>query len=341
MRRNSKKRKSKLFILIFAILLGIIYYRNIINRPLKTTNEIVQVKIEEGESLIGLLDKLDDNGLLRSKFILKLNVKFFNSKASLIPGTYAINKDTSFNNILNILEHEGTASSQLVISIPEGNTIDDIAVKLSNAGLFSKEDFLEAVKNYELPDFVSKNPKKKYDLEGFLFPDTYYLDESSTPEEVINLMLDNFKVRLKEIEKETGKDIQSSEIEKLIIKASLVEKEAVLDEERAKVASVIENRLKKNMKLEFCSTVNYVVGYDGKELLKNSDIKVDSPYNTYKYSGLPAGPICNPGKESIVAALEPENTNYLFFVSLKNQNGKQYFSTTAEEHERVKKEQGY
>lgn len=341
MRRNSKKRKSKLFILIFAILLGIIYYRNIINRPLKTTNEIVQVKVEEGESLIGLLDKLDDNGLLRSKFILKLNVKFFNSKASLIPGTYAINKDTSFNNILNILEHEGTASSQLVISIPEGNTIDDIAVKLSNAGLFSKEDFLEAVKNYELPDFVSKNPKKKYDLEGFLFPDTYYLDESSTPEEVINLMLDNFKVRLKEIEKETGKDIQSSEIEKLIIKASLVEKEAVLDEERAKVASVIENRLKKNMKLEFCSTVNYVVGYDGKELLKNSDIKVDSPYNTYKYSGLPAGPICNPGKESIVAALEPENTNYLFFVSLKNQNGKQYFSTTAEEHERVKKEQGY
>ena len=154
-------------------------------------------------------------------------------------------------------------------------------------------------------------------------------------------MLDNFKVRLKEIEKETGKDIQSSEIEKLIIKASLVEKEAVLDEERAKVASVIENRLKKKMKLEFCSTVNYVVGYDGKELLKNSDIKVDSPYNTYKYSGLPAGPICNPGKESIVAALEPENTNYLFFVSLKNQNGKQYFSTTAEEHERVKKEQGY
>ena len=142
MRRNSKKRKSKLFILIFAILLGIIYYRNIINRPLKTTNEIVQVKVEEGESLIGLLDKLDDNGLLRSKFILKLNVKFFNSKASLIPGTYAINKDTSFNNILNILEHEGTASSQLVISIPEGNTIDDIAVKLSNAGLFSKEDSL-------------------------------------------------------------------------------------------------------------------------------------------------------------------------------------------------------
>ena len=147
MRRNSKKRKSKLFILIFAILLGIIYYRNIINRPLKITNEIVQVKVEEGESLIGLLDKLDDNGLLRSKFILKLNVKFFNSKASLIPGTYAINKDTSFNNILNILEHEGTASSQLVISIPEGNTIDDIAVKLSNAGLFSKEDFLEAVRS--------------------------------------------------------------------------------------------------------------------------------------------------------------------------------------------------
>lgn len=341
MRKNSKKKKSKLFILMFAILLGILYYRNIINRPLKATNEVVEVKVEEGESLLGLLNKLDDNDLLRNKFVLKLNIKLFNSKVSLIPGTYAINKDTSFSNILSILEHEGSASSQVVISIPEGNTVDDIAVKLSNAGLFSKADFLEAVKNYELPEFVSRSSKKKYDLEGFLFPDTYYFDESSTPEEVIKLMLDNFKVRLKEIEKETGKDIKLSEIETLITKASLVEKEAVLDEERAKVASVIDNRLKKNMKLEFCSTVNYVVGYEGKELLKNSDIKVDSPYNTYKYSGLPAGPICNPGKESIIAALEPENTNYLFFVSLKNQNGKQYFSTTAEEHERVKKEQGY
>lgn len=341
MRKNSKSRKSKLFILIFAILLGIVYYRNIINRPLKTTNEIVQIKVEEGESLIGLLNKLDEDGLLRSKFVLKLDIKFFNNEASLIPGTYAINKNSSFNEILNILEHEGQSSSQVIVSIPEGNTIDNIAVKLSEAGLFSKEEFLEAVKNYDVPDFIQKSSKKKYNLEGFLFPDTYYFDENSTPEEVIKVMLDNFKVRIKEIEKETGKDIESSEIETIIIKASLVEKEAVLDDERAKVASVIENRLKRNMKLEFCSTVNYVVGYDGKELLKNSDIKVDSPYNTYKYSGLPAGPICNPGKESIIAALEPEDTNYLFFVSLKNQNGKQYFSTTAEEHERVKKEQGY
>ena len=95
------------------------------------------------------------------------------------------------------------------------------------------------------------------------------------------------------------------------------------------------------MKLEFCSTVNYVVGYDGKELLKNSDIKVDSPYNTYKYPGLPAGPIGNPGKESIIAVLEPADTDYLYFVSLKGQGGRQHFSTTAEEHERVKKEQGY
>lgn len=341
MKKNSKKRKSKVFILIFAILLAVAYYKNVINKPLKSNDETIELKIEEGESLNGLLNDLDEDGLLRNKFILKLNLKFFNNEINLLPGTYAINKDSSFNEILKILEHEDLSTAQIVVSIPEGNTVDNIALKLEEAGLFPKEEFISAVENYDLPDFISHNSNKKYDLEGFLFPDTYYFSQDTEPDVVIKIMLDNFESRLKEIERETGKDIESSKIETLITKASLVEKEAVLDEERALVASVIENRLKKNMKLEFCSTVNYVVGYDGKELLKNSDIKVDSPYNTYKYNGLPAGPICNPGKESIIAALEPADTDYLFFVSLKGQNGKQYFSTTAEEHEKVKKEQGY
>ena len=341
MKKNSKRKRSKLFILIFAILLGMVYYRNIINKPLKSMKETVEIKNEEGESLNGLINDLDKSGLLRSKFMIKLNVKLFNNNVNLLPGTYVVNRSSSFNEILNVLQHKELSSSQIVISIPEGSTIDQIGAKLEKAQLFTKEEFIQAVEDYELPEYVVNNSNKKYNLEGFLFPDTYYFDKNTTPDEVVKVMLNNFEIRLKEIEKETGKDIELNEIETIITKASLVEKEASLDEERAKVASVIENRLKINMKLEFCSTVNYVVGYDGKELLKNSDIKVNSPYNTYKYSGLPAGPICNPGKESIKAALEPANTNYLFFVVLKDQNGKQYFSTTAEEHERVKKQQGY
>lgn len=341
MNRSSKIRKKILFILIFAVILGGAYYKNIIDKPLKTDNKTVQIEVKDGESLNGVLNNLGESGVLRNKFLLKLDLKLKRKDINLKPGNYTVDSDSSFNNILDILQRENLSSSQIVISIPEGKTIDDIASILKKNGMFSKDEFIEAIKNYKLPDYVSDNKNKKYNLEGFLFPDTYYFDKDSTPDDVIYAMLTNFEKKMDEIEKETGIDIESSEVETIIIKASLVEKEAVLDDERKLVASVIENRLKKNMKLQFCSTVNYVVGYDGKELLKNSDINIDSPYNTYKYSGLPVGAIGNPGKESIIAALEPADTDYLFFVSLKNQGGKQHFSKTAEEHERVKKEQGY
>lgn len=341
MKLSSMKRKKILFILIFAVIFGAAYCINVIKKPLKTHDEAIQVNVKDGESLNSVLDDLDKDGVLRNKFILKVDLKLKGKNINLKPGNYTINKESSFSKMLDILQKDSLSSSQIVVSIPEGKTVDNIADILEEKGMFSKDEFLEAVKNYELPDYISYNKERKYNLEGFLFPDTYYFDKDSTPDDVIHAMLSNFDSKMKEIEKETGIDIESSEIETIITKASLIEKEAVLDDERKLVASVIENRLNKNMKLQFCSTVNYIVGYNGKELLKNSDINIDSPYNTYKYPGLPVGPIANPGKESIIAALEPADTDYLFFVSLKNQGGKQYFSKTAEEHEKVKKEQGY
>ncbi|WP_294350884.1 endolytic transglycosylase MltG [uncultured Clostridium sp.] len=342
MKKNGKMKRLKFMILIIAILLsGVFYYNSILNKPLKSDSDTIEIKVREGEAFNSIIEKLDTEGHLRNKFVLKLGIKLSQPNTNLLPGTYEVKEDVSLEKLLEILNTDDANTNQRIVSIPEGYSIDNIAKRLEENNICSKDDFLDAVKKYSLPSYVKENKNKKYNLEGYLFPDTYFFEEGTTADNIIEAMLDNFKSKLEEIEKETGIEVDDKDIESLITKASLVEKETVLDEERPLVASVIENRLTKGMKLQFCSTVNYVVGYDGKELLNNSDINVDSLYNTYKYSGLPVGPITNPGKESIIAALKPAKTDYLYFVLLKGQDGKQHFSTTGEEHERVKKEQGY
>ncbi|MBD7910363.1 MULTISPECIES: endolytic transglycosylase MltG [Clostridium] len=343
MKKNTIKIKfSRIITIIIAILLGGAYYYNsIVSRPLKSNNDTIEINVGEGEAFNSILDKLDKEGNLRNKFIVKLSLKISYKTISLFPGEYEIKKDSSLEELIKSLEAEDSSKNQVAISIPEGYSIESIANRFEENGLFSKDEFLNEAKQYEVPKFVKADKNKKYNLEGYLYPDTYFFDKGVTPKEVINTMLNNFQVKMKEISDETGKTIDDNEIETIITKASLVEKEAVLDDERPKVASVIENRLKKGMKLEFCSTVNYVVGYDKKVVLTNSDISVESPYNTYKYGGLPIGPIASPGKESILAVLNPESTNYLYFLSLRGQGGKQYFSESEKEHNDMKKKQGY
>ena len=180
--------------------------------------------------------------------------------------------------------------------------------------------------------------RRKYNLEGYLFPDTYFFDKDATPEDVISSMISEFEKTLKKVEEETKVTIKEDEIEKIITIASLVEEEAELDEERDLVSSVIYNRLEKGMKLEFCSTINYAWGEHLPQVL-NKHLEIDSPYNTYKNLGLPVGPITNPGEKSIVAAVKPAKTDYLYFMLLYNQGGKHHFSTTGAEHEKVKKEE--
>ena len=151
-------------------------------------------------------------------------------------------------------------------------------------------------------------------------------------------MISEFEKTLENVEKETGVTIKEEEIEKIMTIASLVEEEAELDEERDLVSSVIYNRLEKGMKLEFCSTINYAWGEHLPQVL-NKHLEIDSPYNTYKNEGLPVGPITNPGEKSIIAAVKPAQTDYLYFMLLYNQGGKHHFSNNGAEHEKVKHEE--
>ena len=337
-----KKKKGILLLIVLLIIIiigGFEYYNGIIESPLKSDKEKIKITVDEGESFYSILDKLSSKGVLKNKEVIKLNLKLDKkNNINLVPGEYEVNTNVTLKELIKILETEDFSKNRISVTIPEGYDIEEIANLFEENGLFSKDEFLNAVKNHELPNYVKRDNKKKYNLEGYLFPNTYFLDKEISADEVISLMISEFEKTLENVEKETGVTIKEEEIEKIMIIASLVEEEAELDEERDLVSSVIYNRLEKGMKLEFCSTINYAWGEHLPQVL-NKHLEIDSPYNTYKNEGLPVGPITNPGEKSIIAAVKPAQTDYLYFMLLYNQGGKHHFSNNGAEHEKVKHEE--
>ncbi|MDY4079212.1 MAG: endolytic transglycosylase MltG [Clostridium sp.] len=338
------KKKKGILLLIVVLLVAVIiggveYYDGIIENPLKSDKEKIEITVDEGESFYSILDKLSNINALKNKEVIKLNLKLDKkNNINLVPGKYEINTNVTLKELIKILETEDLNKNRISVTIPEGYDIEEMANIFEEREVFSKDEFLNAVKNYELPSYVKKDDKKKYNLEGYLFPNTYFLDKDISPDEVISLMISEFEKTLEKIEKETGVTVKEEEIEKIITIASLVEEEAELDEERDLVSSVIYNRLEKGMKLEFCSTINYAWGEHLPQVL-NKHLEIDSPYNTYKNEGLPVGPITNPGEKSIIAAVKPAKTDYLYFMLLYNQGGRHHFSNNGAEHEKVKHEE--
>ncbi|MPQ43098.1 endolytic transglycosylase MltG [Clostridium tarantellae] len=340
-----KKGKSKLFIIlaIFIILIlanlivFTVKYTSNEKKPLEISKNEVNVTVNKGESLYGIFERLNNEGILKSSFFSKIYANFNGVKGGIQPGEYSFKQDTSLKEFIEILQTGKVISTK--ITFPEGYTIDDIAKKLDESGLATKVEFLEAVKTYPLPSYVKPNENERYALEGFLFPDTYNFSPKITSNEIIETMLSRFEEVMKEIEKETGKTISEEEYEKYVTIASMIEKEARIDNERSKIASVIYNRLNKDMNLQIDATVLYALGKH-KEVVLYKDLKINSPYNTYKIKGLPAGPICNPGKPSLLAAINPEQTEYLFYVYSSIEN-KHVFSKTYEEHKKISKDLGY
>ena len=213
------------------------------------------------------------------------------------------------------------------ITIPEGYRITEIANLLKEKDLADKNIFLQQAKNVELLEGIPTSS-----LEGYLFPDTYHFGKRTTEAAIINKMVETFKERaLKQEFLKRAEDLGFSYHE-IITLASLIEKETGKDSERKQISSVFHNRLKKNMLLQTDPTVIYVIDiFDGN--IRKRDLNIDSPYNTYRYKGLPPGPIANPGLKSIIAALYPATTSNLYFVS--KQDGSHKFSATLNEHNRA------
>ena len=220
--------------------------------------------------------------------------------------------------------NKGVLNEFVKVTVPEGYSIEAMGELFEKSGLnFTKQDFLNEVRYYPLPKYVKNIEERRYLLEGFLFPDTYHFDKDSTPNVVIKTMIDRFEQVLKEIETELKVSVPEDKIDDIVTMASIVEREIIHDEERVKAASVFYNRLRVGMPLQSCATVIYALGKH-KEVLYNSDLEVDSKYNTYKYSSLPIGPIASPGRESIKAAISPSDTNYLYFI-LNDETNYHYF----------------
>ncbi|AIY81874.1 endolytic transglycosylase MltG [Clostridium botulinum] len=326
-----------LFLVILCVILLFSYKRSI-SKPLKGNEGVISVEVRHGEGIYSVLDRLNRENKLSNKYFIKLNLMFNKKDMSLQEGIYEVNSNVNLPELINTLNNQEDNKNVKKLVIPEGYTIDQISSKVEEEGICSKEDFINAVKNYKLPNFIKEDSNKRYSLEGFLYPDTYFIKNGSNAEAVVNLMFNRFMEVLVEIENEYGIDIKDNEIEKTITIASMIEKEARYDYDRDLISSVVYNRLKDNMKLQLDATVIYGLGYHV-DVVLNKHLEVNSLYNTYKYAGLPIGPIGSPGKASIRAALFPKETNYLFYI-LK-EDGYHYFTDSYDDFLKKKEELGY
>ncbi|PRX21684.1 UPF0755 protein [Orenia metallireducens] len=326
-----KKRRKYLVIasLIFMINLILFSYvqqllESVSSRPI--TEEIIE--IESGSSLGQVTDDLYKNGLIKNPLAFKIYIRIRGLATKIQAGYYQLSSSMSAIEIADTLVKGRVATYKL--TLPEGITIEEIGDILAKRGL-NKEKFLSLAKNKEV-DLFSTPVTVKYNLEGFLFPETYQIPYGADEKEIIDIMVNEFKRRIKPLEEEIKKS--EYDLYQIITIASLIQAEAQIKDEAPVIASVIYNRLNRGMKLQLDATVQYSLS-ERKSRLLYSDLKVDSEYNTYQNIGLPPGPINNPGIEMIKAALKPEDTDYLYYVVTKK--GRHTFTKSYREHLEVQR----
>ena len=288
MKKNNKKNSSKtlIILLLVVIVVSASIFISTIKKPLKISGSEV-VNVEEGDSFYSIVSRLSNENKIKSPLLIKIYSKLTNLNLEVVPGNHTLEQSMSLKEMAEALKETSNANT-VTITIPEGFTIDDIAVRVSENGICTKDEFLSAVKNYPLPSYVKDDPDKRYNLEGFLFPDTYNFDAGVKPEYIIETMIKRFEEIWSKVS--TGFNIKSEDIEKVITVASIIEKEARVDKDRPLVASVIYNRLAQDMPLQIDATVIYAHGYYI-ENVRNRHLAIESKYNTYLHDGLPVGPI--------------------------------------------------
>ena len=313
---------GKLFFIFSLILLIAILFITSVYFPLEensTTQKVVN--IPSGTNAKEIVYILEKNEIIRkNNYTFRILIKLMKLEDQLKYGEYNLSPSMNMLQILDKLVKGEVIVYK--ITIPEGYTSSQIAELLEKNEVAEKEAFLKLVKDSE------KTP------EGYLFPDTYEVPKKYGAEKMVKVMLANFnQVALVNKFTDKAEEIGFS-LDEIIILASIIEKEAKFTEEKSKVSSVFHNRLKTGMKLQSCATIQYILE-EPKEKLDENDLKIDSPYNTYLFKGLPPEAICNPGLDSIMAALDPEEGDYLYFVL--GENGRHIFSKTYQEHLKNKK----
>ena len=304
------------------------FYLLVIYWPQSNPYERVEINIPKGVTLSQIGNILKEESIISNKRTFTMAVKSLGHEKNIPAGRYVLHNALNNRAIINQLVY-GVPSLKS-ITVLEGWTIYQIANELEKELKISKKTFLRLCNDQRVIKLFNLEGNS---LEGYLFPDTYTFAEGVDPYLVLTRMVNEFINNITKSMEVQAQEMNMSLLE-VITLASIIEGEAIYDSERAIISAVYHNRLKRGMKLQADPTIQYIID-DGPRRLLNNDLKIESKYNTYLYRGLPPGPINNPGKESIIAALYPGVNEYLYFVA--RGDGYHTFSTNEKDHNKAKK----
>jgi UPF0755 protein len=313
-----------IFLLIITLALFLVYYFG------DYEVEETIININEGASAHQIANLLHADNIIRSRFLFNLYVRINDIDKHLSYGKYIFKGNVNLKKISGIL-----TSAQIYlrpITIPEGLSLKKTCRLLSNANFGSYKEFISLCQDPQFASNLVGFPVRS--LEGFLFPETYRISEEASEEYIIKIMVREFFRQTADLDYSLG----SLDNYSTLILASIVEREARFHSEMPIIAGVYLNRLEDKHKLQADPTVAYILDESGKNRSKiyYKDLRIDSPYNTYKYTGLPPGPICSPGIEAIRSVIDPQRTAYYFFFA--SSGGRHEFSRTYQEHLRKQNE---
>lgn len=309
--------------------------RTALAEPAGAAVDMLDVEVLPGQSASGILAQLTELGIVRDPVLMRAYLRYRGIDRTIQAGHYVLSGTMTTRQLAEALQR--ATLPPMVVTVPEGWRLEQIAESLPGAGVsFTPQDFLDSARSGLVPSPLLSELPGPSQLEGFLFPDTYHLDSQSSAIDLIGAMLQSFDLRVTS-ELRSGFARQGLSLYQAVTLASIVEREAVIPDERPMIASVFLNRLALGMRLDADPTVQYALGRqpDGswwKPGLTIDDLQIASPYNTYVNIGLPPGPIANPGLESLRAVAEPADSPFLYFRAGCDGSGRHVFAETFEEH---------
>lgn len=331
-----KKVVIAVLCVIAAVILAVVLSVFLEYTRTESGTETVIVEIPKGASEKAIAAALKDAGVINHEISFRLKMNNSPYRGKLNYGKYTLNEDMCLDDIIAALLRPSALEEGVKLTIPEGYSAEMIAARCESLGLVNAEDFLRELEEgkfeYDFIKNIPDNSDVKYKLQGYLFPNTYMFAMSADSHKIIDTLLGEFEKQYYKVSDMLPEGMDMNEV---VIRAALIEREAKIDRERETISGVIQNRLDIDMRLQIDASVVYAISdglYDVERVLYK-DLEVDSPYNTYKNAGLPAGAICSPGLESIKAAMNPEQHDYLYYHTDTDKNdGSHIFSETFSQH---------
>jgi UPF0755 protein len=306
--------KNFVIVICVCVLFGALYWNWVL-----PCNKDGIFQIQEGQNLTQVAKNLKTNGFIQAESMFCAYVMLEEKEKDLKYGVYKFSSNDTFFSIADKIIQGDTYT--IKITIPEGFNIKQIDERLAENQLIERESLINS-------EITTEFAERGAGLEGFLFPDTYYFFPSANIEEITQEFLNNFDSKLNSELRQEIKN-QSKTIFEIITMASLLEKEVQTLEDKKIVSGILWKRIKTQMPLQVDATITYITDKKSTKV-SFEDLEIDSLYNTYKYRGLPAGPICNPGLESVKAAIYPESSQYWYYISTRE--GETKFARTLKEH---------